>query len=116
MSSTLKNQQLKARRRRIRKVISGSPSHPRLSVNFSHTHVVAQLIDDTKAQTLIYVTTIGQKLPINLSQRAEWTGTEIAKAAAGAKITKVVFDRRGKPYHGRVKKLAEAARAGGLEF
>ena len=116
MTQLSKQSQLARRRRRIRSRLSGTDQRPRLAVTFSNRHIVAQLVDDTTGRSLAYITTAQQKLPANLSQRAEWAGSQIAKAAAKAKISRVVFDRRGKPYHGRLKVLAEAARAGGLEF
>jgi len=105
------------RRGRIRSVISGTSKRPRLSVYVSNLHVTAQLIDDTTGRTLGYVTTVGQKAAVgNLTEKAVWVGSEIAKQAKAAKLKKVVFDRGGKLYHGRVAALAEAARNAGLEF
>lgn len=105
------------RKQRVRAVVSGTPERPRLSVHVSHKHVTAQIIDDTKHSTLVYATTVGQKsTPANLTERATWVGGEIAKKAKAAKIKRVVFDRSGRLYHGRIKALAEAARSGGLEF
>lgn len=116
MSTLSKQHQLAKRRRRIRSVVTGTAERPRLSVTFSNVHVQVQLIDDVSGKTVVALSSAGQKLPANLSQRAEWAGTEIAKKAQAAKIKSVVLDRRGKPYHGRVKALAEAARKSGLEF
>lgn len=105
------------RRNRIRSVVSGSAERPRLSVFISNMHVTAQLIDDAAGRTLAYVTTVGTKsVPANMTERAVWVGTEIAKKAKSAKIRRVVFDRNGRLYHGRVKALADAARKEGLEF
>lgn len=105
------------RKRRIRSVVSGTPARPRLAVNISLHHVTAQVIDDTKHQTLAYVSTVGQKAAVgNLTAKAEWVGTEIANKAKAAKVSAVVFDRGGRIYHGRVKALADAARNAGLEF
>ncbi len=105
------------RKSRIRKVVSGSASRPRLSVYISNLHINAQLIDDEKSETIGFVTTIGAKLVgVNLTQKAQWVGTEIAKVAKAKKIKQVVFDRNGRLYHGRVKALADKAREGGLEF
>lgn len=101
---------------RIRKTIIGSTERPRLCVRISNKHISAQLIDDSKQQTIAYVTSVGRKLDGTMIVKAEQIGTEIAKKAKTAKIDKVVFDRGAKLYHGRVKALAEAARKAGLEF
>src|ERR1700686_4705643 len=99
---------------RVRSVISGTKTRPPLSVHVSITHVTAQLIDDTASQTLVYVSTIGQKtLKGNLTEKAEWVGQTIAAQAKTKKIKRVVFDRGSKLYHGRVAALAKAAREGG---
>lgn len=105
------------RKRRIRSQIKGTSDRPRLTIFISHLNVSAQLIDDTKQATLASVTTVGKKAAKgNLTEKAEWVGSEIAKAAKLKKVKKVVFDRNGKLYHGRVAALAEAARKEGLEF
>lgn len=105
------------RQNRIRKVVSGTTERPRLTVFISNLHVSAQIIDDTTGKTLVAVSTVGEKSATgSLSKKAEWVGDQIAKKGKTAKITTVVFDRNGRKYHGRVKALAEAARAGGLEF
>lgn len=105
------------RKRRIRSKLSGTSERPRLSIFISHAHVSAQLIDDTKQATLAYVTTVGKKsVKGNLTDKAVWVGSEIAKEAKTHKVKQVVFDRNGKLYHGRVAALADAARKEGLEF
>lgn len=110
-------QRLARRKNRIRTTVTGTTERPRLSVYVSNTHVTAQLIDDTTHKTIAYVTTVGQKnLPTTMTEKATWIGDEIAKRAKALKVKQVVFDRNGRLYHGRVKALAEAARAGGLEF
>ncbi|MDB5164354.1 MAG: rplR [Candidatus Saccharibacteria bacterium] len=115
LSHTLKNRQI--RKNRIRSVISGTTKRPRLSVFISGQHVTAQIIDDSASQTLVYVTTVGQKsVTGTLTEKATWAGTQIATKAKGAKIKQVVFDRGGRKYHGRIKSLADAARKEGLEF
>jgi large subunit ribosomal protein L18 len=112
-----KNQNLKLRKNRIRQTVFGTAERPRLSVSISHMHVSAQIIDDTKQHTLAAVTTVGQKsVKGSLTSKAEWAGNEIAKKAKTHKVKTVVLDRNGKIYHGRIKALADAARAGGLEF
>jgi large subunit ribosomal protein L18 len=105
------------RKKRIRSRISGTAERPRLTITISNLHVSAQIIDDVSAKTIASATSVGNKAAKgNLTAKAEVIGTEIAKAAKAKKVSKVVFDRNGHNYHGRVKALAEAARAGGLEF
>lgn len=109
--------QIAARRsNRVRSRFTGTAERPRLSVHISNLHISAQIIDDTKSATMAYATTIGRKLEGNMTAKAVVVGEEIAKKALKAKVSKVVFDRGSKNYHGRVKTLADAARAGGLEF
>ncbi|HVO86522.1 MAG TPA: 50S ribosomal protein L18 [Candidatus Binatia bacterium] len=114
----LKSKELNQQRRsnRTRASITGSSERPRLSVHVSNMHISAQIIDDEKSKTLAYATTVGQKVAGNLTDKAVWVGDAIAKKAKTAKVKKVVFDRGGSKYHGRIKALADAARAGGLEF
>jgi large subunit ribosomal protein L18 len=107
----------KLRKNRVRSVVSGTTERPRLSVTISNRHIIAQVIDDTKHQTIAYVSTVGTKAAKgSMVERAEWIGTEIAKKAKAAKVSAVVFDRGGRIYHGRVQALADAARKAGLEF
>jgi len=115
LTDSLRNRQL--RKNRVRAVVSGTTERPRLSVHISNRHASAQLIDDTKHVTIAAVSTAG-KTTVNgsLTERAAWVGSEIANKAKKAKISRVVFDRNGRLYHGRVKALAEAAREQGLEF
>lgn len=113
----LKKNSTMMRKARIRKKVIGTSDRPRLSVSISLLHVTAQIIDDSKGKTLLYVTTVGSKQASkNLTDRATWVGTELAKRAKTAKLKNIVFDRNGRIYHGRIKALAEAARAGGMEF
>jgi large subunit ribosomal protein L18 len=114
LAHTLQNRA--QRKARIRSTISGTSERPRLSVFVSNKHISAQLIDDTKHRTLAYATTVGQKVSGTMTERAVWIGNDIAKKAKAAKITRVVFDRNGKLFHGRVSALADAARKAGLEF
>lgn len=110
-----KTSALRAHRTRAR--VQGTLQRPRLSVSVSNLHVSAQIIDDENRTTLAASSTVGQKaLKGTMSEKAIWVGTEIAKAAKAKKVTKVVFDRGAKKYHGRIKALADAARSAGLEF
>ncbi|MBM4331307.1 MAG: 50S ribosomal protein L18 [Deltaproteobacteria bacterium] len=120
----LRKEKVVARKRRKKRVISkvrGTPERPRLCVFKSSRHIYAQLIDDSRGQTLAAAS----------SQNPEWRGTErekgkagmarrvgalIAERALAKQVQKVVFDRNGFLYHGRVKALAEAAREKGLDF
>ena len=116
--NNLKHKKMTAERRanRVRATVSGTSERPRLAVNISSLHITAQVIDDTAGKTLAYATTVGQKLTGNMTEKAAIVGTEIAKKAKKAKVTKVAFDRSSRKYHGRVKALADAARAEGLDF
>lgn len=116
-----KNETLARRKLRVRRKISGDAERPRLSVHRSLRHTRAQIIDDVAGLTIAVASTEEKAL----SEGLEGTGNIAAAAAVGkalaeraqAKgVTSVVFDRGGRPYHGRVKALAEAAREGGLEF
>ena len=103
------------RHNRVRAKISGTTMRPRLSVFRSSKHMYAQIIDDSNGKTLVGMSdakTDGK----NKNERAEKLGEMIAKAATDKKITKVVFDRGGHAYIGRVKALAEGARKAGLQF
>jgi large subunit ribosomal protein L18 len=113
---SLKVQNQKLRKQRVRSTVHGTSERPRLTVTITSLHVSAQIINDDKGVTLASATTVGAKATGTLTEKAATVGTEIAKSAKKAKITKVVFDRNGRIYHGRVKALADAARAGGLEF
>jgi large subunit ribosomal protein L18 len=102
------------RRKRIRAKVSGTAIRPRLSVYKSNAFMYAQVIDDTKGVTLAAASSMGVKG--NKTSAAAKVGSEVAKLAKEKGITKVVFDRGGFIYTGRVKALADAAREGGLEF
>lgn len=115
-----KYERRRIRRYRIRKRVSGVVARPRLSVYRSSKHIYAQLIDDLAGRTLAAASTRD-----DLAGRVEGTGKTAAATAVGkllaerakaAGITLVAFDRGGYLYHGRVKALADGARAGGLEF
>ena len=105
-------------KKRIRKVISGSSASPRLSVFRSNSHIYAQLIDDRSGVTLAAAGSSKEKKSskINGIDQAASVGKLIAEAAKSKGIDKVVFDRNGYLYHGRVRSLAEAAREAGLKF
>ena len=104
------------RANRTRAKIHGTAERPRLSVHFSNQHIIAQIIDDDKKTTLVYVTTVSQKMTGTKTEQAAKIGAEIAKKAKTAKVKKVVFDRGAKLYAGRMSALADAARKEGLEF
>ena len=107
------------RHRRLRKRVSGTPARPRLSVFRSAKHIYAQVIDDSRGTTLAAASSSEQKLRCTdgpKTSRATAVGTLIAERARQAGVEKVVFDRGGYVYHGRVKALADAAREGGLSF
>lgn len=104
------------RKKRVKSAIAGS-DRPRLSVHISNKNIIAQIIDDANHKTLAYVTTNGKNaIAGTMTQKAQWVGEEIAKQAVAVKIKKIVFDRNGALYHGRIKTLAESARNAGLEF
>jgi len=114
-----RNEMRLARHERIRKSLSGNADRPRLSVFRSNANISAQIIDDEKGVTLVSASTLEKELKIKNGgnkEAAKIIGAEIAKRAKKAKIDKVVFDRGGYLYHGRVQALAEAARENGLEF
>lgn len=120
MHRLFKKQQNRLQRKgRIRAKISGTKERPRLAVHMSLQHINAQLIDDDSHHTIVSATTVGKTTNMKgktMTEKASVVGVELAKRAKKAGITKVVFDRGGKPYHGRIKALAEAARKEGLEF
>lgn len=109
------------RKFRIRSRISGSPERPRLTVFRSLKHIYAQVVDDSDGRTLAAASTRSRDLKGTLDDddkttAAKKVGALIAKVCLERKIEKVVFDRNGYLYHGRVKALADAAREAGLEF
>jgi large subunit ribosomal protein L18 len=105
------------RRRRVRARVSGTAERPRLSVYRSNRGVFAQLIDDTKGNTLAAVNWIEPDLrKLTASAQAKRAGELLAERAKAAGVEACVFDRGGYQYHGRVKALAEGAREGGLAF
>lgn len=111
--------QRQRRKLRVRKHVVGTALRPRLTVFRSHKNIYAQLIDDMAGRTLIAASSMEEAFDAALGgnrKAAAAVGTALAAKAAGAGIKKVVFDRNGYPFHGRVRELAEAARKGGLEF
>lgn len=100
----------------------GTADRPRLTVFRSHKNIYAQLVDDAVGRTLVTASTMEKTLRQKLGEKcsdkaaAQEVGAALAVKAGQAGIKKVVFDRNGYPFHGRVKELAEAARKGGLEF
>ena len=109
------------RKLRIRKKVEGTPERPRLSVFRSSKHIYAQVIDDVSGKTLAHASTLSKDLKGSLDEdnkveAAKKVGALIAKICKSKKIEKVVFDRNGYLYHGRVSALAQAAREAGLDF
>lgn len=100
---------------KIRKQLAGTPQRPRLAVFRSAKHIYAQIIDDSSGKTLVSQSDAKVKGMIK-SDRAYEVGKKLATEALKKKIKEVVFDRGGFLYHGRVLKLAEGAREGGLKF
>lgn len=111
-----KKEKLKRRQRKIRSRVAGTPEKPRLQVFRSLSHVYAQIIDDTTGKTLLAESDYKDKEKKKKTEKAFAVGERIAKKAEEKKIKKVVFDRKGYLYHGRVKAVAEGARKGGLQF
>jgi len=119
INKTSRNESRKKRHLRIRKKIVGTSSVPRLNVFRSNTNIYAQIIDDTKGVTLVSASSRDKELKLENGsniEAAKQVGALIAKRALEKNITNVVFDRGGYLYHGRVKALADAARAAGLKF
>lgn len=109
--------QRKKRKTRIRKKIFGTSERPRLSVFRSARHVYAQVIDDTKGVTLAHVHSFKKGSEERANKEAcSALGKKLAEVCKSKNITKVVFDKNGYAYHGRIMALAEGAREGGLDF
>jgi len=110
------------RKKRVRKKVKGTPEKPRLSVFKSSKHIYAQIIDDTASKTLVEASSLSRDIRTQVSGKsgnregASVIGILIAKRAAEKGIKRVIFDRNGFLYHGRVRILAEAAREHGLNF
>ena len=115
MRSELKRGARLRRHRRVRRKLAGTPERPRLAVYRSNRHIYVQLVDDQGARTLAAASDLsiaeGDK-----GNRAKKVGQAIAERAKALGVGRVVFDRGGRLYHGRVKAVAEGAREGGLEI
>lgn len=119
-AAKVRNARIK-RHRRIRKHVVGTSERPRLNVFRSLRHIYAQIVDDSKGHTLVSASTLDKELrdkcvSLPKTKAAEEVGRVLAERAISHGVTRVVFDRGGYRYHGRVKALAEAARKGGLDF
>jgi large subunit ribosomal protein L18 len=115
MRADLKRGARLRRHRRVRKKLGGTPERPRLAVYRSNRHIYAQLVDDQGARTLAAASDIA--IPEGgKGDRAKQVGQAIAERARALGVDRVVFDRGGRLYHGRVKAVAEGAREGGLEI
>ncbi len=110
-----KAQQFARRKARVRAKIFGTVERPRLAIFKSHKYIYAQIIDDNTGHTLVATDSraVKGKTPVD---RAREVGIDIAKKAKAANISKIVFDRGGYLYAGKIKVVADAAREGGLEF
>lgn len=118
-ATLLKNTRRARRKIGLRKRIHGTPERPRLTVFRSLKHIYAQVIDDVSGRTLASASDQagkGGKAVKGKTGSAKGVGTTLAERAKKAGVTKVVFDRNGYIYHGRVKALADGAREGGLQF
>ena len=121
MSFSTKKKQLARKRRhhRVRKLVRGTAERPRLAVFRSNKHITAQVIDDIAGRTLASASTVQADLrsgPTGNKEAAATVGRLVADRAKAAGVSKVVFDRGGNLYHGRVAAVADAAREAGLEF
>lgn len=119
MSARITNKR-RLRHVRLRKKVTGTTERPRLAVHFSERHITAQIIDDSEGKTVASVHTTeadlrSAKASANVATATK-VGKLIAERVAGKNVKKVVFDRGGFKYHGKVKALADAAREAGLEF
>jgi large subunit ribosomal protein L18 len=109
------------RKFRIRRKISGTPERPRLTVFRSAKHIYAQVVDDAAGSTLAHASTLSKDVRTGIGEAtktdaAKQVGKAIAKALLAKGVDKVVFDRNGYLYHGRIRALADAAREAGLKF
>ncbi|MFP5254552.1 MAG: 50S ribosomal protein L18 [Acidimicrobiia bacterium] len=119
VSAQKKRQSRIRRHRRVRKLVEGTAERPRLAVFRSNKHITAQVIDDRAGRTLAAASTTEPDLkdgPTGNKEAAAKVGQLVAERAKAAGVTKVVFDRGGNLYHGRVAAVADAAREAGLEL
>lgn len=115
------NRRFDYRVKRVRSKIEGTGERPRLSVHRGHKHIYVQIIDDSKGVTVVSASTLSPELKekLNITDTvvaAKYVGDLIAKKATEKGVKKVIFDRRGYEYTGKIKALADAARENGLEF
>ena len=115
------NKYKKLKRESLRGTIKGTPERPRLSVYRSNENIYAQIIDDTNSKTLISCSTLDRSIKLALAtgrtcDASRLMGENLAERSLKKNITKIVFDRGPYLYHGRIKALADATRAGGLQF
>ena len=109
------------RKLRIRRKMSGTAEKPRLSVFRSAKHIYAQVVDDASGKTLAHISTLSKDVRDSIKESkktdaAKAVGSAVAKALLAKGVQKIVFDRNGYMYHGRIKALADAAREAGLKF
>lgn len=124
MKRKIKNDKVRRRKRRafsIRKRVEGESDRPRLTVFRSTKHIYAQLVDDIQGRTILTTSTVtpgvrDEVKGVKKKEAAELVGKKLAELASAKGIERVVFDRAGFPYHGRVAALAKGARDGGLKF
>ena len=124
MAQINKNETRQKRHTRVRKRVQGTPERPRLNIYRSSNNIYAQIIDDLAGRTLAAASSLDASLKGDKSSKsaggnveaAKTVGTLVAERAKSAGVTKVVFDRGGYLYHGRVQALADAARENGLDF
>lgn len=110
---------IKQRKRRVKsisKTVKGTVDRPRLVIHRTNTHIYAQIIDDVTHKTVATATDLEIKKKLTPVELAKEVGTLLGEKALKANLSKVVFDRRGFKYHGRVKALADGAREAGLQF
>jgi large subunit ribosomal protein L18 len=115
----IKNKARQKRHLRVRKLVTGTAARPRLNVFRSLSHIYAQVIDDVTGTTIVAASTMDKDLSVTYGgniEAAKVVGAAVAARALAKGINKVVFDRGGYIYHGRVAALAQAAREAGLEF
>ena len=115
------NKYKKLKREALRGNVKGTIERPRLSVYRSNEHIYAQIIDDTNSQTLLACSTLDRSIKLSLvngrtCNASRVMGEKLAELSLKKNITKIVFDRGPYLYHGRIKALADGARAGGLQF